>query len=412
MAVFTGNGSAASPSITFSGDTNTGIFTGSADNTVRIANNGQEHVRITAAGDLQVFETNGNPTTGNLIQLDASEGDVRMVSQNGGPLAGLRNQIINGDTLIWQRGSSGWYAGAGTGYSSVDRFGTTNGQGFNRSTVVPVEGGFTYSAQTWISPGTTGSVGIRQVVELPAAGDPGVFQVGTTWTVSLYADAAPSSNQIQVAFVDSVSGAGSVSVATVTLSAIQGPDANGFTRYGGTFTVNASPAGTNLGLRVYWVLNGRFTGLQLEPGPVATPFEHRPIGTELALCQRYFWYPDYSPYSGSSVANVVFYSTPVVGTARLIEITFPTEMRVGPSVAVQALSNTFPTRGATTGYFLTDGNGRAYSWAGDVWAQWFHGCKVLVSPRSGIGSNSATGAGSLSSTDRVRAENIAFDAEL
>jgi hypothetical protein len=30
------------------------------------------------------------------------------------------------------------------------------------------------------------------------------------------------------------------------------------------------------------------TGVQLEPGPVATPFEQRPIGTELALCQRYF----------------------------------------------------------------------------------------------------------------------------
>jgi hypothetical protein len=28
--------------------------------------------------------------------------------------------------------------------------------------------------------------------------------------------------------------------------------------------------------------------VQVEPGPVATPFERRPIGTELALCQRYF----------------------------------------------------------------------------------------------------------------------------
>lgn len=30
------------------------------------------------------------------------------------------------------------------------------------------------------------------------------------------------------------------------------------------------------------------TGVQLEQGPVATQFEHRPFGTELDLCQRYF----------------------------------------------------------------------------------------------------------------------------
>ena len=31
------------------------------------------------------------------------------------------------------------------------------------------------------------------------------------------------------------------------------------------------------------------TGLQLEVGSQATPFEHRSFGEELALCQRYYY---------------------------------------------------------------------------------------------------------------------------
>ena len=35
----------------------------------------------------------------------------------------------------------------------------------------------------------------------------------------------------------------------------------------------------------YW----RITGIQLELGDIATPFEHRSFGEELARCQRYFY---------------------------------------------------------------------------------------------------------------------------
>jgi hypothetical protein len=48
----------------------------------------------------------------------------------------------------------------------------------------------------------------------------------------------------------------------------------------------AATGATNWGMTI-----GNFiamTGLQLEVGAVATSFENRPIGTELALCQRYF----------------------------------------------------------------------------------------------------------------------------
>ena len=72
---------------------------------------------------------------------------------------------------------------------------------------------------------------------------------------------------------------------------------NGGTNYtsGNTLTSYASHSnsngtragGTTLALGANTGETIQFTGIQLEVGSVATPFEHRSFGEELALCQRY-----------------------------------------------------------------------------------------------------------------------------
>jgi hypothetical protein len=54
------------------------------------------------------------------------------------------------------------------------------------------------------------------------------------------------------------------------------------------------------------VLSGDYieiTEVQLELGKVATPFEHRSYGEELALCQRYYQKHDLSPNSGKTLGQ-------------------------------------------------------------------------------------------------------------
>lgn len=64
------------------------------------------------------------------------------------------------------------------------------------------------------------------------------------------------------------------------------------------------------------------TGLQVELGTVATPFERRSYGQELALCQRYYQTGNFK-FWGYTIANAAFGGT----------ISFSTQMRTNPSVS-------------------------------------------------------------------------------
>jgi len=81
-----------------------------------------------------------------------------------------------------------------------------------------------------------------------------------------------------------------------------------------------------------------FTGVQLEKGTVATPFDARPYATELALCQRY--YQVFGP--GNTTGYNRFGAGHAPDTTHgLVIIPFQVSMRAAPTTFSNSAPNTF-----------------------------------------------------------------------
>jgi hypothetical protein len=90
------------------------------------------------------------------------------------------------------------------------------------------------------------------------------------------------------------------------------------------------------------------TGIQLEVGSQATPFEHRSFGEELALCSRYF----FQKIKGNDepVGVGVYKNSSQIR----VNVEFPTEMRSDPTVTTSNSTDHFQAEATATDGF--DGN--------------------------------------------------------
>jgi hypothetical protein len=76
------------------------------------------------------------------------------------------------------------------------------------------------------------------------------------------------------------------------------------------------------------------TGVQLEKGSTATSFDYRPYGTELALCQRYYYRTTYGANSTTLAVGVVNGTT----SAAQCGFTHPVTMRASPTAGYSGVT--------------------------------------------------------------------------
>ena len=257
--------------------------------------------------------------------------------------AGRRNVIINGAAQISQRGD---YSSATTVVNQtlyVDRWhADVNISCTFQHTDVDIEDMPTKCKAMKYVATTSGTkyLGTRQKVENPSQYE------GRTFTYSAYV----RSNHASARLTTYMAGSAQAEYSTAH-------SGNGqWERLSTTFTVESGVTVWYLdvflatqGIGQVGISTGDYfevTGVQLEFGKVATPFEHRSYGEELALCQRYFY--QYSPNT-----NIPFVQ--YQANFRAVVVGFPVTMRVAPTVSVDGFFNDTQIDGSTisiTGGFM------------------------------------------------------------
>jgi len=297
----------------------------------------------------------------------AKLGEVLTNSQIGG----RRNIVINGAMQVAQRGTSSTGIGASAGYFTCDRWNINTGGSAGRLTMTQTADGPIGFANCIKLDCTTADTSIAaaenlilqqsfegQDLQAIGKGVTGAKEV----TLSFYVKANAAFNFVaewqdndNVRFVSKL-------FATTTdwvrheitfpadvddgSSPFDDDNANsaalnfwlhaGTTFTGGTLgtTWHETAANRAAGISSFYSStdnNFFITGVQLEVGSQATPFEHRSFGEELALCQRYYW----QHIGGEDATGTAVYASAQYATTNYrFSVDLPTKMRGQPSGSI------------------------------------------------------------------------------
>ena len=291
---------------------------------------------------------------------------------------GMRNRIINGDMRIDQRNAGASVTILNSVTYDVDRwFGyssTTSKFSLQQSSVAPV--GFTNSllatSLSAYSVTSSDEMNISQRIEGFNVADLGwgtanavtvtlSFWVRSSLTGTFGGSLYNSGNSRSYPFSYTISAANTWEQKSITIAGDTSGTWLTTTGLGLGITICLGAGSTRSGTAGAWAsanlasatgatsvvgTNGAtfyITGVQLEKGSVASAFENRQYGTELALCQRYF----YRPQQNSSTLNggIGYAIATGLSTFARAQVPLPVTMRTVPTVAISNVHMYNPASG-------------------------------------------------------------------
>jgi hypothetical protein len=316
--------------------------------------------------------TYGGATSVPVLAIDA-KGRITTASTSAitSGFTGFRNRIINGDMRIDQRNAGASVSNGTTDAYCLDRFdfagsaaskftaqrSTTAPSGFTNSLLITSSSAYTVgasdffyvmqgiegfnvsdlafgsaSAQSitisfWVRSSLTGTFGgaVRNKIAGADRSYPFSYSISAsnTWekkTITVAGDTSGTWTTDNSCSITVCIGLGVGTTFSGTAGAWAG--SNLISSSGATSVVGTSGA-------TFYI-----TGVQLEAGSTATEFERRPIGTELALCQRYYLKKAALTINGLALAG----NAVVTNVQQDFPDTFPT-MRSSPVASVSAASD-------------------------------------------------------------------------
>jgi hypothetical protein len=319
------------------------------------------------------------------VIIDGTNGITQAGEFNSDSSFGFKNRIINGAMVIDQRNAGASVTvNSGSSFFIADRWlasGISADGVFTGQQVTTAPTGFNNSLQFTVttadaSIGATQNYTVRQRIEGYNFADLGwgtanaktitiSFWVRSSLTGTFGGALFNEAGDRAYAFSFSISSADTFEYKTITIA---GDTTGTWSTTNGTalnLVFSLGVGSTYKGTAGVWgstfyfaptgsvdlisTLNATFyiTGVQLEVGSTATSFDYRPYGTELALCQRYF-YKVTNGGNDNPICMIAGYSTGTgVGVGYGV-LSFPVIMRTAPDIYQVTGTNYFRFSGDGT----------------------------------------------------------------